>query len=187
MPRSYTNMGTIGYMPMPISFRYKTLFLMGRPRHEKYDDFWRKHPPMNHVHRAKIFAPFDALAGFDDIIESKKVLYEEKREMSETEKNDPNKKLSLLFSLTYNSKVSRLNKPTATVTYFVPCSDEQSEWYNCSGLYETYTGTVKRVEAGKLMIDDKIIDIEDIVSIDTGNANTRSSYDIAGNRHVLNS
>ena len=69
MPGSYTNMGTIGYMPMPISFRYKTLFLMGRPRHEKYDDFWRKHPPMDHVHRAKIFAPFDALAGFDDIIE----------------------------------------------------------------------------------------------------------------------
>ena len=61
MPAVYTNPDVIGYMPMPASFHYRSLFLQGRPRHEKYDEFWRKHPPMDHVHRAKIFAPFDAL------------------------------------------------------------------------------------------------------------------------------
>ena len=165
MSESYIHPETVGYMPMPISFRYKTLFLHGRPRHEKYDDLWRKHPPMDHIHRAKIFAPFDALTGFDDIIESKRVLYEEKHELSETETNDINEKLSLLYSLAYNSRVSRLNSPTATITYFVPCSDEHSDWYNHGGHYESYFGTVKRVETGRLLMDDRTIDIEDIVSI----------------------
>ena len=55
----------IGYMPMPVNFEYRSLFLHGRPKHEKFDDFWRKHPPMDKVHRAKIFSAFDALAGFD--------------------------------------------------------------------------------------------------------------------------
>ena len=79
LPAVYTNPGVVGYMPMPVSFHYRALFLQGRPRHEKFDDFWLKHPPMDHVHRAKIFAPFDALAGFDDCIHAKGVLYEEKK------------------------------------------------------------------------------------------------------------
>ena len=62
------NTTVIGYMPMPADFRYRSVFLHGRPKHEKYDDFWRCHPPMNIVHRAKIFAPFDALAGFSECI-----------------------------------------------------------------------------------------------------------------------
>ena len=37
----------IGYMPMPVNFEYRSLFLHGRPKHEKFDDFWRKHPPMD--------------------------------------------------------------------------------------------------------------------------------------------
>lgn len=61
---------TIGEMSMPVNFKYRKLFLHGRPKHEKFDDFWRKHPPMGTVHRAKIFAPFDALVGFDEAIES---------------------------------------------------------------------------------------------------------------------
>ena len=58
----------VGYMPMPAGFEYRALFLHGRPRHQKYDTFWIKHPPMNVTHRAKIFSAFDALAGFDDCI-----------------------------------------------------------------------------------------------------------------------
>lgn len=90
MPTVYPNPGVVGYMPMPAAFHYRSLFLQGRPRHEKYDDFWIRHPPMDHVHRAKIFAPFDALAGFDDCINSKDVLYEEKRILSGSEKDDLN-------------------------------------------------------------------------------------------------
>ncbi len=58
-----------GYMPMPASFRHRSLFLHGRPRHQKFDDFWLRHPPMDPGRRAKIFAPFDALKGFREAID----------------------------------------------------------------------------------------------------------------------
>ena len=40
----------------------------GRPRHGAGDEFRLRHPAMDVGHRAKIFAPFDALAGFRDAI-----------------------------------------------------------------------------------------------------------------------
>ena len=172
MPVIYSNPGVVGYMPMPVSFHYRSLFQQGRPRHEKYDEFWRRHPPMDHVHRAKIFAPFDALSGFDECIDSKRVLYEEKRILSETGKDELNGKLTLLHSLTCNGKAARRNKPQATVTYYVPCSDEHSEWYNCGGRYMAITGTVKKVDCSAIVIDDMMIALEDIAKIDIGDANT---------------
>ena len=63
----------IGVMAMPQGFKYRSVFLRGKPRHQKYDDFCRKHPPMPAAHWAKIFAPFDALAGFSDEIVSAEV------------------------------------------------------------------------------------------------------------------
>lgn len=166
MPAVYTNPGVVGYMPMPVSFHYRSLFLHGRPLHEKYDDFWRKHPPMDHVHRAKIFAPFDALAGFDERIHSKAVLYEEKRILSASEKEELNEKLSLLHSLIHNGNAARTDRPQATVTWFVPCADEYNDWYNYGGLYKSYTGTVIKVDAGTLVVDDKTIPLDDISGID---------------------
>ncbi len=56
----------LGAMAMPQGFKYRSVFLRGKPRHQKYDDFWRKHPPMPAAHWAKIFAPFDALSGFSE-------------------------------------------------------------------------------------------------------------------------
>ena len=53
-------------------------------------------------------------------------------------------------------------------THFVPCSDEHNEWYNRGGLYESYTGTVKKVDYSCLVIDDKVIALDDIAEIDTG-------------------
>ena len=60
----------IGYMPMPEGFRYAELAKAGRPQHKKYDEFWCRHPPMDLGKRAKIFAPFAALRGFDEEIRS---------------------------------------------------------------------------------------------------------------------
>ena len=37
----------------------------GRPQRQKFDEFWCRHPPMDLGKRAKIFAPFAALKGFD--------------------------------------------------------------------------------------------------------------------------
>ena len=160
--------GTVGYMPMPVSFAHRSLFLQGRPKHEKFSDFWRKHPPMDTTHRAKIFAPFDALAGFDECIESKLITYREKRTLSDEEKGKLDAALSTLHSLTYNSRVARLNRPQAPVTYFVPCVDEHSEWYRIGGKYETVSGIVSKVDAiveKVLVIDEQIIPFDTISEI----------------------
>ena len=61
-------MNTIGRMDMPEDFRYKDVFLKGRPQHSRYDAFRLRHPCMDIGHRAKIFSPFDALKGFSDAI-----------------------------------------------------------------------------------------------------------------------
>ncbi len=161
---------TIGYMPMPASFAHRSLFLAGRPQHQKYDNFWRRHPPMDRLRRAKIFAPFDALAGFDECIRSKEVLYEQKRSLSECETSDLNEKLCTLRSLTYNSKASGLDRPCATVTYFVPCSDQQNEWYRKGGQYKEVTGTVSNVDTVIRMtitVNDQVISLDDVYSIRT--------------------
>ena len=176
MPALYSNPGVVGYMPMPVSFHYRSTFLQGRPRHERFDDFWRKHPPMDHVHRAKIFAPFDALAGFDECINSKRVLYEEKRILSGSEKDELNEKLTLLHSLTCNGRAARKNRPQVTVTCFVPCSDEHNDWYNRGGQYIAITGTVKKVDISAIVIDDMMIALEDIAGIDMCDANTQATF-----------
>ena len=48
--------------------RYRKVLEKGKPKHEPYDDFYMKHPPMNLSRRAKIFSPFDALKGYDEEI-----------------------------------------------------------------------------------------------------------------------
>ncbi len=55
----------------PFSFKYRTVYEKGKPVHEKYDPFSIKHPAMDLRKRAKIFAPFDALKGFNEAISSK--------------------------------------------------------------------------------------------------------------------
>lgn len=61
-------MRTIGTMPMPVDFRYREVFMKGRPRHERPDAFRIRHPRMDVGRRAKIFAPFDALKGFSEAL-----------------------------------------------------------------------------------------------------------------------
>ena len=57
-------------------FPYLQVLLRGRPeRGEGLSG--EKHPPMDRQHRAKIFAPFDALDGFSEQIRQKNRLCEE--------------------------------------------------------------------------------------------------------------
>ena len=155
----------IGYMPMPVGFPFKDLFLQGRQRHGKFDAFWRKHPPMDPGHRAKIFAPFDALAGFDEAILSKEVLYEPKRLLSESEKKMLSDSLNRLHRLTVNGKAARRNRPVAGVTYFVPCSDKNSFAYGSEGTYVTITGIVRKVDPETIIVDGQPIDLSAISEI----------------------
>ena len=54
----------IGYMQMPEGFRYRNVFLRGKPVHQEMDPFSLKHPAMDPGKRAKLFSSFDALRGF---------------------------------------------------------------------------------------------------------------------------
>ena len=64
-------MEAVGVMPMPVDFRYREVFLRGRPQHARYDDFGARHPKMACAKRAKIFSPFDALKGFQEALAAK--------------------------------------------------------------------------------------------------------------------
>ena len=57
-----------------LSFPYVRVLVRGRPEHR---ESFPKHPPMDCGHRAKIFAPFDALDGFSAMIRQKDRLCEE--------------------------------------------------------------------------------------------------------------
>ena len=57
-----------------LSFPYVRVLVRGRPEHR---EAFPKHPPMDCGHRAKIFAPFDALDGFSAMIRQKDSLCEE--------------------------------------------------------------------------------------------------------------
>ena len=75
-------MYAIGVMPMPANFRYRDVFLKGKPRHDRYDSFRIRHPEMPPAKRAKLFAPFDALRGFDFVILMKNEVYTDRVIMS---------------------------------------------------------------------------------------------------------
>ncbi len=62
----------IGAMPMPPAFKYRDVCARGMPGHDA--GFLLRHPPMPVSRWAKIFAPFDALRGFDEAIESAELL-----------------------------------------------------------------------------------------------------------------
>ena len=59
----------LGYMPEPEGFRHHNLITAGRPAHRKWDAFRCRHPEMEPAHRAKLFAPFDALTGFTEMLD----------------------------------------------------------------------------------------------------------------------
>lgn len=56
------------------SFPYLRTLMRGKPERPADE---RKHPPMDRGHRAKIFAPFDALDGYSEMIRQKDRLGEE--------------------------------------------------------------------------------------------------------------
>ena len=129
----------------PAMIRYGDIIMLGRPVHNG-DLFSRRHPKMTPLHRAKIFAPFAALVGFDEYIRSKEVQYVDKHELDADEEWKLNRKLNMLHDLTANSRLARANKVTVTVEYFVLCTDPNHDAYGRKGLYETITGVMRKVD-----------------------------------------
>jgi hypothetical protein len=94
-----------------------------------------RHPQMSMYNRAAQFAPFAALTGHNAAITEAARLTEAEEELSESDAEMLNRKLAYLQSLD--------EKPTISVTYFVP--DDKKE----GGSYHTATGIVKSVEPDK--------------------------------------
>ena len=160
----------IGYMAMPNNFEYRDVYMKGQPRHQKFDPFWMKHPPMDSGHRAKIFAPFDALAGFSDSIAAKEILYEFKRELDDEEKEEIDRRLGILHRLTWNGKLARENKVPVSITYYVPCTDQDNLSYGYRGQYVTVTGICQKISMRSIRVDDTVIPFADVFSIETTKA-----------------
>lgn len=94
-----------------------------------------RHPQMSMYNRAAQFAPFAALTGHNAAITEVARLTEAEQELSESDAEVLNRKLAYLHSLD--------EKPTISVTYFVP--DDKKE----GGSYHTATGIIKSVETDK--------------------------------------
>lgn len=149
--------------PIPDQFPYLSVLLEGRPRHQT-DDFSRRHPPMDRGKRAKLFAPFDALDGYSESIAGKDAAYTDRLCPDERDREEINRRLTILRGLTFNSRLARANRVRVAVTRYVPCTDEESFACGVRGRYETVVGTVRRVdpERGVLLVDASAIPFEDI-------------------------
>ena len=162
-------MYAIGVMPMPAGFRYREVFLKGKPRHDRYDSFRIRHPEMDHGKRAKLFAPFDALRGFDFAIMCKNELYVDKTALCPGDEEELSRRLSILHNLTYNSRMARANRVQVTVTYFETCSDENHEAYGLQGQYKTITGICWKVDTEEnrtILIDTMTIFLDNVLRIE---------------------
>ena len=168
-PGEVLYMSSIGLMSMPPGFKYRDVFLKGPPKHEKYDSFLIRHPRMDVGKRAKIFAPFDALRGFDFAIMCKNELYEDKAELGPEDEAELSRRLEILHNLTWNSRMARANRVQVSVTYYEACGDENHEDYLRKGQYKTITGTCMNVDAEvtkTILVDSSRIAIADIRRIE---------------------
>ena len=140
-------MNTKDNRKIPVDFRYRDVYIKGKPRHDTYDPFRLRHPVMDRGRRAKIFAPFDALRGFGDAVAAKDILYEERRILSQEDAQELGRRLAVLHRLTASSRLAKANRVEVTITYYDPCKDENHEYYGLRGRYQTVTGICRRVDA----------------------------------------
>ena len=159
----------IGETDKSIDSEYIQISEKGKPQHTKFDDFYRKHPFMDVGKRAKIFAPFAALRGFDGCILDKEVQYQPKIILDEEVKDEIAQQLEVLHGLTINSRAARNNHVVVSVTYFIPCSDKNHEAYGYYGQYVTITGVCKKVDdtiTHTITVGGLVISLDDIYKIE---------------------
>ena len=175
----------LGEIELPENFRYRKAFLRGRPQHKPYDGFWGRHPNMDTDHRAKIFAPFAALKGFEEEIAAKQVVYCRRIDQSEGEMEDLGRKLAALQRCAYNGRIAIQNHVIVTVTYFqehnadrrpaaVCFGRDASEGKTSSrdGRYTTVTGMIPKVDsiAMIVVVNHHAIRFADVLDVTTEQA-----------------
>lgn len=163
-------MESIGVMPMPANFRYREAFMRGRPQHARFDDFGARHPKMTCAKRAKIFSPFDALAGFNEAVSAKEVPYVEQIELGQQDREELDRRLNILHNLTFNRRMAKANRVEVTVRFYVPCKDKNNFSFGLRGLYETVTGICWNVDpdvSRTIRVGENVIAFDSIVSIES--------------------
>lgn len=153
-----TKPALIGSVPAPAGFKYDTVMQNGKPVH-KGDYFSVRHPEMDRGRRAKIFAPFAALRGFEEEVASKETRYTEKKDLDPDELYELNNTLRTLYHASKNGHLLKQNPVHVSAEYYRVCDDPHNEAYGCKGEYITVTGAVRRVdpEHQLLVIDDSAI------------------------------
>ena len=166
----------IGYLPMPEDFAYREIYQIGKSTHVG-DYFSLRHPHMPSYKRAKLFAPFAALRGFDKEISAKEIHYTVKKVKDEESLRQMNEQLNELKEKTDTRKKAYHNHVTASVSFFVLCDDPHNDSYRKEGTYQTVTGMVLLVDAHEqfLQIDDQRIPFADIDTIHIIKKDTESS------------
>lgn len=173
-------MELIGMMPMPVDFRYRDVFIKGKPKHGPYDPFRIRHPGMDVRRRAKIFAPFDALKGFNEAIGAKDILYQDMTVLSEEDTAELDRRLRILHSLTYNSRMARANHVQVKVTFFEPCRDRDHEDYGLKGQYKAISGICLNVDTEvtkTILVGSSRISLEDVRKIESPGDLFRNRWD----------
>ena len=125
--------------------RYGDIIFRERPVHDG-DVFSRRHPKMERLNRAKLFAPFAALVGFDERVSRKEVPYVPRHELDADEEWALGRKLVELRRLTENGALARENRVRVCVERFVLCDDAENAAYGVKGRYSTVTGTLLNVD-----------------------------------------
>jgi len=156
-----------GTMQVPANFQYYDVLAKGYPKHIWTDPFRIKHPSMDCSKRAKIFNPFDALKGFDEAVASQEILYENRRELDDEELIELNRRLALLHNLAGNSKLARSNRVIVSVTYYIPCQDQNHSAFGYRGQYVTVTGAVKKITVSNIVVGITTIPLSEIIGLES--------------------
>ena len=137
-----------------------------RPVHNS-DRFSYRHPAMPIGQRAKLFAPFAALAGFDDEVRAKEVPYEPRRILDADEKWELNRRLNLLREYTFNRTTIEAFHPVVIVEHFVLCTDPHHDGYKTLGQYKALKGLARKVDPAEqvLWVENRAIAFRDIYDI----------------------
>ena len=112
-----------------------------------------KRPRMSNYERAAQFGSFKALTGFEDGIEESARYVEERQPLTEVQQNALDKAFQ---------KLSGLELPLITVTYFVP--DEKKS----GGVYAKYTGYFRFLDMGEKrmkFVEGKEISLDAIMDV----------------------
>ena len=147
-------------------FEYADIINIVRPIH-KADRFSYKYPRMSSEKRAKIFAPFAALSGYDDALAEKEVIYDIKRVLTDDEYFDLDCKIATIYEKCSNSILARDNGAEVRILYFKPLADDELH-----GRYIEISGLVTKVRPDKetITILDKEISLRSIYKLEILNA-----------------